>query len=400
MTEVVARRDRWLAIILFLSVATFEWNVLNVSTQVAYAIKYGTCGAVIIQALAAPRSGSGLSGIGRIVTSLSILSAVSIFWSLQPGRAAFGTFDLALVSAAALSLGMRFNGDELIGAFAQGAIILLSLSFLNMHLTQSATVDAFGHRAWSGLLSNENEFGRQMVFAAFLFWGARARHFIYYAAFAVALIAAVMTGSAQVIVVGVFAAGATGLATLVARATRWRSAVAVMGSVSLCMIGYLLLPTTDQALSILGKDESLSNRLPLWKASLDVLSTHWVEGYGMNSVWSDKVIQGKIAIRSGFVPDQAHNSYLDAFLQLGFLGPVFILILLGSLVAVGLRRMSTVPNAAITMIGLVSATALYSMSASMILRTPVEMYWLTLIGIGSTLASPPSMSEKVQAENE
>lgn len=81
-----------------------------------------------------------------------------------------------------------------------------------------------------------------------------------------------------------------------------------------------------------GKDMTLSGRVPIWEYVWTEIDKKLLMGYGFAAYW----IMGSTRILlfadyfEGFKVNQAHNGYLELFLQLGVIGFVFFLVLLSA----------------------------------------------------------------------
>jgi O-antigen ligase len=132
----------------------------------------------------------------------------------------------------------------------------------------------------------------------------------------------------------VFASVAVGLAAIVSllaegkdRDTRhryYRYAWAISGTV-----GFLVLIFRRTVFEFLGKSPDMTHRTDIWRSVFDLVSERPLEGWGFTGVWVPGVepFAGLIVI-NGIEYFQAHNSYLEMWLQLGAVGLILFLILL------------------------------------------------------------------------
>jgi exopolysaccharide production protein ExoQ len=113
-----------------------------------------------------------------------------------------------------------------------------------------------------------------------------------------------------------------------------------------------------QILELLGRDPSLTNRTELW-AKLMELSTDPVIGSGFMSFWAGDRL-ALIWSRVGTSVLQAHSGYVEQYLNLGYVGVTFMLLLMGQ----GLFRARTLlridPSLGILRLSFVLAAALYN----------------------------------------
>jgi O-antigen ligase len=73
----------------------------------------------------------------------------------------------------------------------------------------------------------------------------------------------------------------------------------------------------------------MTGRTEIWKAVINLIGERWVQGWGWISYWIPgvKPYEGLI-VRDNVTYYQAHNSYLDVWLQLGIIGFLIFVALL------------------------------------------------------------------------
>jgi exopolysaccharide production protein ExoQ len=82
---------------------------------------------------------------------------------------------------------------------------------------------------------------------------------------------------------------------------------------------------------ILGKDASLTGRIPLWLTLIDYINSRPLFGYGFNSFWSGSNGFGEeVWSIVKWEPYSSHNGFIDSTLQLGLFGLVLVIIFLYS----------------------------------------------------------------------
>ena len=83
--------------------------------------------------------------------------------------------------------------------------------------------------------------------------------------------------------------------------------------------GSLFLP--DEIFLALGRDESLSGRVPLWEGVLATIGDRPLLGYGYSGFWNaDSVDVQYLWQRAGWPAPDSHNGYLDILLHIGVVG--------------------------------------------------------------------------------
>ena len=97
----------------------------------------------------------------------------------------------------------------------------------------------------------------------------------------------------------------------------------ILGGVALLLVGTLiwapdLLIAIPQAI---GKDITFSGRTLLWESMWEEIGRHWLLGTGYAGFWNPESI-GMEILHEEFVwlPNQAHNGYLDVLNELGLVG--------------------------------------------------------------------------------
>lgn len=201
----------------------------------------------------------------------------------------------------------------------------------------------------------------------------------------------VLTRSATVILVATIVLVALGFAVWARRAgperrrgVYWAAAGALAASVTLLFVFWNAL------LELFGKSEDLTGRFDIWNAVTELAVQRPVAGWGWVGYWVPWVepFDG-LAVRKGVEYLQAHNAWLDVWLQLGIIGIIaFASIVIGSLwrswfLAVD-RPMDAsghpLPHSAAALLPLLVLVALIGQSLAES-RILVEGGWVLLIAI-------------------
>ena len=103
----------------------------------------------------------------------------------------------------------------------------------------------------------------------------------------------------------------------------------VVSTVAVCYF-VLIEGVAGEALEAIGRDASLTGRTDVWVRVLSFVKSPWF-GYGFESFWMGDRIQRL----SGWGGNQAHNGYLEVYVNLGYAGLIF----LGIVVLAGYRKM-------------------------------------------------------------
>jgi exopolysaccharide production protein ExoQ len=95
------------------------------------------------------------------------------------------------------------------------------------------------------------------------------------------------------------------------------------------IVAFFILVYREQLFTLIGKSPDMTGRTEIWKAVLGLISERWFQGWGWISYWIPgvKPYEGLI-VRDNVTYYQAHNSYLDVWLQLGIIGFILFIALL------------------------------------------------------------------------
>ena len=168
-------------------------------------------------------------------------------------------------------------------------------------------------------------------------------------------------------------------------------------------------------LRALGKSEDLTGRFDIWNSVITLAAERPVFGWGWVSYWAPWVEPfNGLAVRKGVTYLQAHNAWLDVWLQLGILGViVFAALVLSTLwrcwfFAVDRPRTGVVddaPYAASALLPLLVIAALLAQSMAES-RLLIEYGWVLLVVFavftkraqGGVFASPERLAHAGSVE--
>jgi O-antigen ligase len=134
----------------------------------------------------------------------------------------------------------------------------------------------------------------------------------------------------------------------------------------------------EAALELVGKDTSLTGRVPLWEFLLDQARERPWLGYGYSAFWLGWTGPSEFVshVTGGWYPSHAHNGLLNLGLQLGLTGVVLFLLGMASAVHRALRSLRDGPPAGgVFSLSMLSLLLLTSISESTIL-THDSLFWL------------------------
>lgn len=293
-----------------------------------------------------------------------VLATFSIAWSFYPGVSVIGVGLQWATTIAGLFLGLCLTWAELIRTLSAALRWVLGLSLLfelvvALFVRQPVlpffvdygTDPVPGSFYWSrallfqggpieGIVANRNLLGfiallAVIVFAVQLTAGLVKRGWAL-AWLALAVLMLALTRSATVTVAGVVVVVALLFALWARRAgPLGRRPVYLTAAASVVAVIVAAIAFTPQLLNALGKSDDLTGRFDIWRSVTELASERPAFGWGWVSYWAPWVEPfDDLAVRKGVEYLQAHNAWLDVWLQLGIAG----LIVVGALAVATLWR--------------------------------------------------------------
>jgi O-antigen ligase len=288
----------------------------------------------------------------RTLVLFGVLVVASLAWSFYPGATLLGILAQAATTLAALFLCVTLTWPQLISALATAFSWILGLSvlfelivalFVRAPLLPFFTDygDATVPKAffWSqgllfqggpiqGIVGNRNLLAFVAVLALIVI-GVQlaqklrpARSATAWLVVAVAVLA--LTRSATAIGALLVTAAMLGVLVLARRAGPGRRMWVFAGVAVVTAAGIVAVSVFwQQLLGLFGKSEDLTGRVDIWNAVAGLASERPAFGWGWVSYWAPWVEPfNDLAVRKGVVYLQAHDAWLDVWLQLGIVGLV------------------------------------------------------------------------------
>lgn len=260
------------------------------------------------------------------------LSCLSVAWSVAPAVSLRRGVGLAGTTLFASFLAIYFRPSEIWRLLATVFLIAASASLVFAILFPSLGVHPTGvhEGAWRGVFMHKNIMGKMMALGVITFTIAIATR-TYPRAWACigwllcALLVAYSTSrSAWVVTIAVLAAYPL---TRLARARTLAFIPVLLGSImGVAGLGVWFSQNSDQLFSALGRDATLTGRVPLWGVALSYMPDRLLLGYGYRAFWLDEQgAAGQVWRLVGWMPTDGHNSLVDQMLELGVIGTVLLL---------------------------------------------------------------------------
>jgi exopolysaccharide production protein ExoQ len=343
---------------------------------------------VVLSVVELVRSRLEVRRLPLLLLATLALMALSIAWSAYRLESVMGVVLTLVATTYAVFLATCFTWAELVDALTRAMRAALGLS-LDSDLDKipaafywSRDLLFEGGRI-QGIVGNANILA-MIALLALIAGVARviARRgsmlgFVVWTVVALAVLA--LTRSTTVLV----AAAAVAVVVLVAWFARRGSGVRRVSTAVGLIVGTgavaaLAIVFRAPLLALVGRSSDLTNRLDIWAAVTDLAVQRPVAGWGWISYWAPWVAPfDDLAVIKGVTYLQAHNAWLDVFLQLGILGLIVIgLLVLTTLLRSWVYAMDGPRETALLPFALLVVLLVHSLAESRLL---IEIGWALLV---------------------
>ncbi len=259
---------------------------------------------------------------------LLLLVAASYFWSIAPDQTLRRVFAAYCSALGGVVLASRLKWSELaeLAGCAMAILAVIALA-TSLALPSVGIMQEIFPGAWRGVWSEKNALGGNMALA-FTIFGAAAmlnpRRAPLWCGFAVlALALTLMSTSMTSLVALVLGFGGLIFVAIIRRGPVTRVVMVWLAVVAAGMGLGVVLFAADAVLDLLGKDATLTGRTKIWAAAMTQIEARPWAGYGYGVVWDDLGPWSPLAAMvrdAGFIPQHAHNSWIEQWLGMGILG--------------------------------------------------------------------------------
>ncbi len=273
-----------------------------------------------------PRRTLGALRVGIHLWPLLGWALLSVLWSQVPEVTVRREIALLGTTVFGVYLGSRFEHREFLRLLGWTLLVAVVLSYIFIFLMPDwGIMEETRWAAWRGIYVHKNDLGRVAVLAVVVFLllakSEPRRRYVWWSVLILAIGLLIGSRSATALVV---------LITLlffvpVIKVLRFRYDLAVpLLSVFVMAAGALtwfISTNVETFLGILGRDTTLTGRTILWEAVIYIASQRPWLGYGYGAFWLGWDGPSALVWQSiSFQPSHAHNSFLDLWLALGFIG--------------------------------------------------------------------------------
>lgn len=271
--------------------------------------------------------------------ALVALALLSASWSIDPGETVRRAFALGMTTLFGIYLGFRFTTQELVRLFAGvlGTCAVLSAAVALLLPAYGIGTGVFAGN-WQGIFPQKNTLGEMMLLAAVIFRSVPGRSLrsrvIGWAGFALAVALVVLSRSmTSLVVLATVSVTMPMLRRL--RHTELRSALLLISVCLICVTVMLTVVDREVALTMTGKDVTLTGRTEIWSAVIHRIAERPLLGYGYDAFWLPKGSPGESIRREvKWSTPHSHNGFLDFGADLGLVG---LVALVGALAHAGHR---------------------------------------------------------------
>ena len=269
-------------------------------------------------------------------------TVATVLWTADPEATRRLLIDVVAFAALGFSTGAILGVDGMRRALSTVWKVLLSLCAVTLAVAPewAARPDVDRAPGWHGVLGHKNALGSVAALALVTFWfDARTPARRRWLALALVLLVGSRSSTALAIVL-ILVCLLVGQATL--RVARPRLRWCLLTATGIAFVTGIVATFTnrlDVFASILGRDPTLSGRTQIWDAVWRAIELRPLEGQGLAGVWSNPTEPtATIWKELHFESAHAHSGYLDLLLQLGVVGALLFVVLVGSTVAQLARR--------------------------------------------------------------
>jgi O-antigen ligase len=261
------------------------------------------------------------------VLALAALAFLSAFWSDDPSLVIRRSGSVTISTVFAIYLVARGDMADLIALLLKMLAIAMLASVAVIIL---APAYAIGENetyvsAWRGAFTDKNTLGLAcgltIIIAGYCLTHRLSRRWLALSAIAMAVGLLYLSESKTPIVVVAVSLYAGIFALMLRRRSGLGVAASyLLGVIGLAGIGVFALDWTA-IVEAMGRDATLTNRIPLWHYSMVYIQHRPWLGYGFGAFWrADGVEANVVWAMVGFKPPHAHNAWLEIGLGLGIVG--------------------------------------------------------------------------------
>ena len=267
----------------------------------------------------------------KVLLLLVGIALLSIVWTADPENTLKFSKGLIRVTLFGGYLATRYSLKEQIRLYAWALGIAALLSFIVCLAVPSQGIQAghFGEAAgWRGVFYHKNHLGRLMVFSsgAFLLLAISKckSRWVMWTGFSLSASLVLLSNSKNALLSFLLILILLPFWKILRQSSKQKlfllhASLLLGGGIIVGLLNYV-----EPILNSMGKDMTLTGRIPLWTVLLDKVSDKPWLGYGYNGFWPSEIldVQQQVLWRAG----HAHNGFIEMALGLGLFGLLLLML--------------------------------------------------------------------------
>jgi exopolysaccharide production protein ExoQ len=264
--------------------------------------------------------------------------SVSILWSASPGETFERSVALLGTSLFGVYLGWRYTLGRMVFLLATGLSVAVCLSIAIIVLVPSIGIESYGKLAgtWRGVSLHKNALGSVAGLACLAIGHAitdsrSRRRLAFCFTFLVALVLLIGSRSISSVLVTAVVGALSFWGRYLQRSPNEIPVLSLILVITMVLTGVAALGTDliERALALIGKNSTLSSRLPLWSLLWPYIESRFWLGFGYEAFWQPGATAvTEIEAELYFVPFYSHNGLLETWLNGGLVLVALLLLLL------------------------------------------------------------------------
>ncbi len=363
-----------------------EWFVVNKFTDVneggALVIVVFTVltGALLVFSMKRPKAMFYLLVCELLLVGFSLLILFSPLWSADFGTSLRRAIALTLTTLLGIYFVSRYSLEQLLGRMS---LIFVFTTFLNLvWIFALPTYGRVDGGTFLGITTDRNSLGSQAVLGALMMtfgFGAH-RHRVLTALGILGSIYLVIGTGSKTSLMSLLLLGVLLIVFSTFRARRQLFGAVIVSEITAGLFG-ILIATANLVFvtDLLGRDITLTGRTVLWQDLLGPISEKPILGHGWSAFWGGWGSPAhEIWIKHPWFPPTAHNAPLEYLLNLGIVGLLLWLVMMGRGLWRSIHYLRDRPGfAALFPIAMISYGILYSVTEAGIVRRGID--WMLLV---------------------
>jgi exopolysaccharide production protein ExoQ len=329
----------------------------------------------------------------KAMVLLSLMAPLSAVWSQDPSSSVRRGVFLFLGTIFAFYLVRRFSAIDLGQVLVITGVYAGVIGILVSVLLPQFGRDTFNGGAWQGIFRSKNGCAQVMIFfttaAVSLRFTSQKMNRMRYCLFGITAFLIVMSRAKTSWLLTPIYLLHAGVSSWLAKINRRDAMVMILSSSILIFVVAVSVPyVLPIILDVLGKDASLSGRVPLWQSTIISAAKRPLLGYGYAAFW--RGMQGEsliIFLTIHFEIYQAQNGIIELWLELGAVGVFLMAVTFVSALRDAISCLQRGPSpAANWYIGLIVLTIVYNIDETFLLSVhsvPWLMYIIACAGLAA-----------------